>query len=116
MPRPVTRPSTSGDMLRLIREHGVATRAELGRITGLSRPAVASRVADLIGRGLVAERSDGPSTGGRPPARLEFNASGGAVLVANLGQSRGQLAVCDLAGTILARADGPPAEASAAKT
>ena len=72
-------------MLRLIRENGVATRAELGRLTGLSRPAVAARVAALIDRGLVVERSDGPSTGGRPPARLEFNAAGGTVLVANLG-------------------------------
>ncbi|MFD0688831.1 ROK family transcriptional regulator [Actinomadura fibrosa] len=116
MPRPVTRPSTSGDVLRLIREDGVATRAELGRITGLSRPAVASRVADLIGRGLVVEHADGPSTGGRPPARLAFNAAGGTVLVANLGQSRGQLAVCDLAGTVLARVDGPPADVSAGKT
>ncbi|WP_131743126.1 ROK family transcriptional regulator [Actinomadura roseirufa] len=116
MPRPRTRPCTSGDVLRLIREDGVATRAELGRITGLSRPAVASRVADLIGRGLVAERADGPSTGGRPPARLEFNAAGGAVLVANLGQSRGQIAVCDLAGTILARADGPAAGTSSCAT
>ncbi|WP_121437686.1 ROK family transcriptional regulator [Actinomadura pelletieri] len=112
MSRAASRPSTSGDMLRLIREHGVATRAELGRVTGLSRPAVASRVADLVARGLLVERVDGPSTGGRPPARLEFNAAGGTVLVANLGQSRGQLAVCDLAGTILARVDGPPADTS----
>lgn len=116
MARPVNRPSTAGDILRLIREDGVATRADLGRITGLSRPAVASRVASLISRGLVAERAAGPSTGGRPPARLEFNAAGGTVLVANLGQSRGQLAVCDLAGTILARTDGPPAETSPGKT
>ncbi|QXJ20597.1 ROK family transcriptional regulator [Actinomadura graeca] len=108
MPR-ASRPRTTGDVLRLIREDGVATRAELGRLTGLSRPAVASRVTELVSRGLVVEHADGPSTGGRPPARLEFNAAGGAVLVANLGQSRGQLAVCDLAGTILARADGPPA-------
>ncbi|MFV2177880.1 ROK family protein [Actinomadura sp. LOL_016] len=108
---PVT-PATTGDVLRLIREDGVDTRADLARLTGLSRPTVASRVADLIGRGLVVERADGPSTGGRPPARLRFHAAGGAVLVANLGQSRGQLAVCDLAGTILARADGPPADVS----
>src|SRR5690606_13640117 len=73
-------------------------------------------VASLISRGLVAERAAGPSTGGRPPGRLEFNAAGGTVLVANLGQSRGQLAVCDLAGTILARTDGPPAETSPGKT
>src|SRR2546423_8659745 len=76
------RPSTSGDVLRLIREEGVDTRAELARITGLSRPAVALRVTDLISRGLVVERADGASTGGRPPQRLEFNAAGGAVLVA----------------------------------
>ncbi|MEU9020896.1 ROK family transcriptional regulator [Actinomadura sp. NPDC048394] len=116
MPRPVTRPCTTGDVLRLIREDGVATRADLGRVTGLSRPAVASRVADLIARGLVVERADGPSTGGRPPARLAFNAAGGAVLVANLGQSRGQLAVCDLAGRVLARTDAPPADVTAGKT
>ncbi|WP_030166526.1 ROK family transcriptional regulator [Spirillospora albida] len=116
MARPVPRPATVGDTLRLIREHGVATRADLGRITGLSRPAVASRVADLIARGLVVERADGPSTGGRPPARLEFDAAGGTVLVANLGQSRGTLAVCDLAGSVLASAAGPPPETSAAKT
>ncbi|GAA4242233.1 ROK family transcriptional regulator [Actinomadura meridiana] len=120
MPRaassPFGRPSGSGDLLRLIREHGVATRAELGRVAGLSRPAVAARVADLVARGLVVERADGPSTGGRPPARLEFNAAGGTVLVANLGQSRGQLAVCDLAGTVLAHAEGPPPEASPEQT
>ncbi|MBW8482285.1 ROK family transcriptional regulator [Actinomadura parmotrematis] len=109
------RPSTSGDVLRLIREDGVDTRAELGRRTGLSRPAVAARVAELAAHGLVTECADGPSTGGRPPARLAFDAAGGTVLVANLGQSRGQLAACDLAGTVLARTDadlpaGTPAE------
>ncbi|MDL4774895.1 ROK family transcriptional regulator [Actinomadura xylanilytica] len=114
--RPSTRPSTSGDVLRLIREDGVATRADLGRITGLSRPAVAARVTELVARGLVTERADGPSTGGRPPARLAFNAGGGAVLVANLGQSRGQVAVSDLAGTLLAHADAPPAGASTGRT
>ncbi|GAA2415366.1 ROK family transcriptional regulator [Actinomadura vinacea] len=90
-------------MLHLIRADGVATRAELGRVTGLSRPAVALRVNELIAHGLVTESADGPSTGGRPPARLSFNASGGALLVANLGRSRGQVAVTDLAGTILAQ-------------
>ncbi|MEU5879512.1 ROK family transcriptional regulator [Spirillospora sp. NPDC047279] len=102
------RQSTSGDVLRLIREEGVDTRADLVRLTGLSRPAVALRVNDLIARGLVVERADGPSTGGRPPARLVFNAAGGAVLVANLGKSRGQAAVCDLAGQVLVQAEAEP--------
>ncbi|SEG10462.1 Sugar kinase of the NBD/HSP70 family, may contain an N-terminal HTH domain [Thermomonospora echinospora] len=98
MPR---HPSTSGELLRLIREEGVSTRAELGRLTGLSRPAVTLRVTELVAHGLVTERPGELSSGGRPPARLEFNAAGGAVLVANLGHRRGQAAVCDLAGGIL---------------
>ncbi|KAB2349568.1 ROK family transcriptional regulator [Actinomadura rudentiformis] len=98
------RPSTSGDVLRLIREEGVDTRAELARLTGLSRPAIALRVNELIAGGLLVERADGPSTGGRPPARLEFNAAGGTVLVANLGKSRGQAAICDLSGEVLLQA------------
>jgi len=88
-------------VLRLIREDGVATRTELARLTGLSRPAVAVRVSELITQGLVTERAHGPSTGGRPPVRLAFNGSGGAVLVASLGYSHGHLAVCDLAGEIV---------------
>lgn len=98
MPR---RPSTSGEVLRLIREEGVATRAELGRLTGLSRPAVALRVSELMAHDLVTEHTDGPSTGGRPPVRLAFNAAGGVVLVASLGHTHGHLAVCDLTGEIL---------------
>lgn len=79
----------------------MATRTELARLTGLSRPAVALRVSELIARGLVTEGDHGPSTGGRPPARLAFNGSGGAVLVASLGYSHGHLAVCDLTGEII---------------
>jgi predicted NBD/HSP70 family sugar kinase len=97
-------PSTSGEVLRLIREECVDTRTELCRVTGLSRPAVTARVTELIQRGLVVERADGPSTGGRPPARLAFNAAGGAVLVASLGHTHGHIAVCDLAGEILLQA------------
>jgi predicted NBD/HSP70 family sugar kinase len=98
MPR---RPSSSGEVLRLIRAEQVDTRAEIGRRTGLSRPAVALRVAELVANGLVAEHADGASTGGRPPTRLTFNAAGGAVLIASLGRTRGQVAVCDLDGTVL---------------
>lgn len=90
--------ATSGDVLRLIRTGEAVTRADLGRVTGLSRPAVQLRVGELLERGLVVERADAPSTGGRPPVRLEFNAAGGVVLVAALGASRTRVAICDLAG------------------
>jgi predicted NBD/HSP70 family sugar kinase len=102
--RPATALATSGEVLRLIRTGEASTRADIGRVTGLSRPAVSLRVTELLDRRLVVEDSEGPSTGGRPPTRLVFNASGGVVLVASLGASRAQIAVCDLAGTVLARA------------
>jgi predicted NBD/HSP70 family sugar kinase len=97
--------ASSGEVLSLIRSGEAVTRADLGRVTGLSRPAVQLRVGELLERGLVVERADAPSTGGRPPVRLEFNATGGVVLVAALGASRTRVAVCDLAGRELAGRD-----------
>ncbi len=94
--------ATSGDVLRLIRTGEAVTRADIGRVTGLSRPAVTLRVGELLERGLVVEDTEGPSTGGRPPVRLAFNASAGVVLAASLGASRTQVAVCDLSGEQLA--------------
>jgi predicted NBD/HSP70 family sugar kinase len=94
--------SSPGDLLDLIRSGRAATRAELGRLTGLSRTAVTSRLAALISHGLVIDGEEGPSTGGRPAARLHFNRDAGVVLAGALGRSRSQLAVCDLDGLELA--------------
>ncbi|MEU9836939.1 ROK family transcriptional regulator [Streptosporangium sp. NPDC048047] len=96
--RPAAALATSGEVLRLIRAGEAVTRTDIGRVTGLSRPAVSLRVTELLDHGLVVEDSEGPSTGGRPPTRLVFNAAGGVILVASLGASRAQIAVCDLSG------------------
>ncbi len=101
----VTRLATTGEVFQLIRSGEGVTRADIGRVTGLSRPAVAARVAELLHRGLIVEDAVGPSTGGRPPVRLRFAASGGVVPVASLGASRTQIALCDLAGEVLVRTD-----------
>ena len=97
--------ATAGEVFGLIRDGAVTTRAEIGRFTGLSRTAVAARVSALQARGLVVERAEAPSTGGRPPARLAFNADAGVVLAAAIGRSRTQLGVCNLAGEVLTMAD-----------
>ena len=94
--------ASSGEILRLIREKEVHSRSELARITGMSRPVIGQRVNDLLDAGLIVE-APGVSNGGRPAARLEFNGSGGTVLVASLGHTHGHLGVCDLAGTLLAK-------------
>ncbi len=105
MSRRSTSPATAGEVFGLIRDGAVTPRAEVGRLTGLSRTAVAARVSALQARGLVLERAEAPSTGGRPPARLVFNADAGVVLAAAIGRSRTQLGVCNLAGEVLAMAD-----------
>jgi predicted NBD/HSP70 family sugar kinase len=101
-PPTATTATTAGAILQLIRSGAVTTRADVARTTGLARSTVALRLDTLVAQGLVVERTDGPSTGGRPPARLEFNAAGGVVLAADLGATHCRLAVCDLVGTVLA--------------
>ena len=91
-----------GDLLSLIRDGVAVTRADLARHTGLARSTVAQRVDALLASGLVVEAGGSASTGGRPPTRLAFNHSAGAVLVADLGATHARLAVSDLVGTPLA--------------
>jgi predicted NBD/HSP70 family sugar kinase len=100
-----TNPATVGQVLRLIREDVATTRGQIGHQTGLSRTAVASRVAVLIDAGLVVEVEVGTSNVGRPPTRLALNAGAGVVLSASIGRSRTQAAVCDLAGEVIAMQD-----------
>ncbi|KQU61292.1 ROK family transcriptional regulator [Rhodococcus sp. Leaf278] len=102
MPRLSAPPATAGEIFALVRDGEADTRAELGRITGLSRSAVASRVAALAGLGLIIETEDTQSTGGRPPARLSFDVDAGVVLAAAIGRSRSQLGVFTLGGEFLA--------------
>jgi predicted NBD/HSP70 family sugar kinase len=97
--------TSAGDIYALIRKRRDVTRAEIGQVTGLSRTAVSARVAALAAQGLVIERELAPSTGGRPASFVTFNADGGVVLSAAIGRSRTRLAVCNLAGDILAATD-----------
>jgi predicted NBD/HSP70 family sugar kinase len=94
-----------GDIYGLIRERRDITRAEIGQLSGLSRTAVSARVSSLAAQGLILEREQAPSTGGRPATFLSFNADGGVVLSAAVGRSRTRLGVCNLAGDILAATD-----------
>lgn len=96
---------TPGEVFAVIRDHRTVTRAEIGRITGLSRTAVTARVVALESLGLVTEQDQAASTGGRPAAQLMFNVDAGVVFAAAIGRSRTQLALCNLAGDILASSE-----------
>lgn len=113
---PETIGTSAGALLELIRSGRATSRADIARITGLSRSTVSQRVDALLLLGLVIEQGDGPSTGGRRPTRLVFDAAAGVVLAVDLGATHARLAVADLAGEILVEdaadidiADGPDA-------
>ena len=93
-------PLGAGDVLRLIRAQRATTRNALSLRTGLSRSTLAERVHALLTLGLVNE-ANGPSTGGRPPATLEFNPTAGVVLAASLHADFCRVVVCDLAAASL---------------
>lgn len=93
-------PATAGEVFALLRDRA-RTRSEIGRVTGLSRTAVAARVEGLLRTGLVMDAGAADSSGGRPATTLRFRPEAGVVLAAAIGRSRSQLAVCDLAGEVL---------------
>jgi predicted NBD/HSP70 family sugar kinase len=86
---------------------GPLTRAELTTATGLSAPTVGSLVGELVEFGLLRQLGRGPSTGGRRPRALEFNASYGFVAGVVLQGRKTRLALADLAGRTLAATEAP---------
>lgn len=95
----ITHPGSDspGELLKLIRRGQARTRGELGRLTGLARSTVAHRIDALKAAGLIIELDESaPSTGGRPPSLLSFNAEGGLVLAADLGATHSRVSVSNL--------------------
>jgi predicted NBD/HSP70 family sugar kinase len=93
-------------VIEALGQHGVASRADIARATGLSRTTVSSLVGDLKGAGLLVERpaeGDGHDQSvGRPPVLLSFDRSAGAVVGIDFGHSHIGVVVGDLSHTVLA--------------
>ena len=91
-----------------LRRRGVASRAELARITGLSRSTISTIVGDLVDAGLVGEADGQPTEGethaGRPPVMVSLNSSAGLALGIDFGHRHLRVAVSDLSHTVLAEA------------
>src|SRR5438876_4959164 len=90
-------------LISSLSERGMASRADLARLTGLSRSTVSSLVAEMQVTGLVEERHASAS-GGRPGVLLALSRGAGVVVAADFGHRRLRVAVFDLSHTVLAEA------------
>ena len=104
-----------GEVMQLIRK-GAITRAQIQRITGLSRVTVSQRVDALLQGGLIRETGSGRSTGGRRPAELKFDHEHAILMLASVDTKHTRIGITDLAGGVLAEEvlelsilDGPEA-------
>lgn len=78
-----TRRSNRSRLLRSIITRGPATRAELSRRLGLSRPTISVIVSELLTVGVISE-GDRVSSGGAPGTLLEISERTGVIVVADL--------------------------------
>lgn len=102
---PLLRQTNAHLLLRLLRETGPCSKADLVRASGLSAPTVTNVVAHLASAGLVAPIGEGDSTGGRPPDIIRFRAERGCVAGVEIGSGFLRFLLADLDGKELGRSE-----------
>jgi len=102
---PLIRQTNAEILLRLLRELGPCSKADLVRASGLSAPSVTNVIGTLTSAGLVQTLGEGDSTGGRPPDIVTFNASRGYIAGVEITRDTIRLLLTDLSGDELARCD-----------
>jgi predicted NBD/HSP70 family sugar kinase len=104
--RSVLRTNNERLLLDRLRADGATSRAELARITGLSKPTVSTALGRLESGGLVREIGKQAVAGrGRSPVLYEADPRAGYALGVDVGRSWIRVAVADLDGVVHARHD-----------
>lgn len=92
-------------LLGRLRDHGPASRAQLARETGLSKPTVSSALAALEDAGLVHEVGTLAPERGRVAVLYAADPAAGYALGIDIGRSWLRIAVADLDGQVISRSD-----------
>lgn len=95
-----TRAHNAALVLRALYDHSPISRAEVARMSGLTRTTVGEVVGILIDDGLAREVGRGPSTGGKAPILLELIDGARLVIGLDLGESVFRAALLDLRGQV----------------
>lgn len=94
-------PATAGHIFALIRSRPGWTRHQLLAATGMSRTTLFERLDQLFKAGLIYESGVATSDGGRPAQLLRFDDRNRVLLIFDLGQLHGRIAVADMSGRTL---------------
>lgn len=98
-----TRAHNAGLVLRALYDLGPISRADIARLTGLTRTSVGDLVADLERDGLAREVGRGPSTGGKQPTLVALNDDARTVITLDLGERTFTAALANLRGELTTR-------------
>ncbi len=88
-------------VLKLLRESGSCSKADLVRASGLSAPTITNVVGDLLSADLIKALGEGESNGGRPPDIIAFKAERGCVLAVKITADSLSFLLADLNGSPL---------------
>ena len=102
-----TRAFNSQLVLRAIYDRPATSRADVARLTGLTRTSVSAVVGELLENGLVEEAGRGQSTGGKAPILLRVVPDARHVVGLDLGGGSFSGALVDLRGRIVTSAERP---------
>lgn len=112
--RPTADEELSRRIIDLIARGQARSRSELASALGLAPSTVSLRVQSLIDAGLVDERGEGTSRGGRRPRLLGIDETSGVVLTVDLGGGHARVGAHSLSGELretrsipVVLADGP---------
>ena len=99
-----TRAHNASLVLRALYDLGPISRAEIARLTGLTRTSVGELVAELETEGLAEDIGRGPSTGGKAPTLVALIDDARHVVTLDLGERTFTAGLLNLRGTIRHRA------------
>ena len=101
----------AGLVLRTIEKNDSISRADVGKMVGLSPPTISAIVKDLIERDIVQEIGKGASSGGKKPIMLKINSKAAYMIAVDLGGENGiRAALMDLSYHIIKEKFGPKIE------
>ena len=101
-PKPIARKISTNAAVRTVLANGPISRADIAKLTGLSKQTVSEVVRDLIDEGWLRRSGRTDGRRGRAAITYEINARAGLAASIDLGRAKIAIAIADLLGAIIA--------------